>query len=55
MLVENMQEDSIVAQRMVYEGILQGGASKVDINRTMLKYVKQARSKQMFAKKANRR
>ena len=55
MLLENMQEDSIVAQRMVYEGSLQGGASKVDINRTMLKYVKQAKSKQMFALEENRK
>ena len=55
-LVENLQEDSIVAQRMVYEGILQeGGASKVDLNRIMLKYVKQARSKQMFALEENRK
>ena len=55
MSVEDMQEDLIVAQRMVYEGNLQGGASKVDINRTMLKYVKQARSKQMFALEENRK
>ena len=40
MLVENMSEGSFVAQRMVFNGILnEEGVSNVNANRKMLKFV----------------
>ena len=40
MLVENMSEGSLIAQRMVFKGVMNGGdISNVDVNRKMLKLV----------------
>ena len=45
MLVENMSEGSLVAQRMVFDGIMnEGGISNVDVNRKMLKFVNNTHS-----------
>ena len=44
-LVENMSESSLVAQRMVFSGVMnEGGISDVDVNRKMLKFVNNAHS-----------
>ena len=44
-LVKNMPEDSLVAQRMVFDGVMnEGGISNVDVNRKMLKFVNNAHS-----------
>ena len=40
MLVENMSEGSLVARRMIYDGVMnEGGISNFDVNRKMLKFV----------------
>ena len=40
MLVENVSEGSLVARRMVFDGVMnEGGISNVDIDRKMLKFV----------------
>ena len=40
MLVENMSEGSLIAWRMVFKGVMNGGdISNVDVNRKMLKLV----------------
>ena len=45
MLVENMSEGSLVARRMVFDGVMnEGGISNVDINRKMSKFVNKAHS-----------
>ena len=45
MLVENMSEGSLVARRMVFDGLMNEGAiSNVDVNRKMLKFVNNAHS-----------
>ena len=45
-LVENQNEESVIAQRLVYEGVKEeGGVLEVDINASMRKYVRQASSK----------
>jgi hypothetical protein len=46
MLVENLQEQSLVAQRSVYDCIKEAGdVLSVDINKTMLQYVRGSRSR----------
>ena len=43
MLVENMSEGSLVARRMVFDGVMnEGGISNVDVSRKMLKFVNKA-------------
>ena len=45
MLVENMSEGSLVARRMVFDGLMNEGAiSNVDVNRKMLKFVNNVHS-----------
>ncbi len=45
-LVENMHEDSIVAQRTVYDAMqAAGGVLKVDINKTVQQFVRTSRSR----------
>ena len=54
MLVENMSEGSLVAQRMVFDDV-EGGISNVDVNRKMLKFVQKSHSeyvKQLEKQKA---
>ena len=44
-LVENMSEGSLVARRMVFDGVMnEGGIFNVDVNRKMLKFVNNAHS-----------
>ena len=44
-LVENMSEGSLVAQIMVFNGIMnEGGISNVDVNKKMLKFVNNTHS-----------
>ena len=46
MLVENMSEGSLIARRMVFSGVMNGGdISNVDVNRKMLKLVNNLHSK----------
>jgi hypothetical protein len=46
MLIENLHESSLVAQRMVYDSIkYAGGVMEVNIDKPMLQYVRGARSK----------
>ena len=43
MVVENMSESSLVAQRMVFDDVMnEGGISNVDVNRSKLKFVNNA-------------
>ena len=43
MVVENMSESSLVAQRMVFDDVMnEGGISNVDVNRNNLKFVNNA-------------
>ena len=45
MLVENMSECSVVAQRMVFDGVMnEVGISNVDVNRKVLKFVNNTHS-----------
>ena len=45
MLVENMSEGSLVARRMVFDGVMnEGGISNVDVDRKMLKFVNNVHS-----------
>ena len=44
-VVENMSEGSLVAQRLVFDDVLnEGGISNVDVNRNKLKFVNNAHS-----------
>ena len=44
-VVENMSEGSLVAQRLVFDDVMnEGGISKVDVNRNKLKFVNNAHS-----------
>ena len=56
MLVENMSEGSLVAQRMVFDDVMnEGGISNVDVNRKMLRFVHKSHSeyvKQLEKQKA---
>jgi hypothetical protein len=55
MLVENLHEDSLVGQRVVYDAILNaGGVMAVNINKRMLQYVRSARSRWEEALKVKR-
>ena len=50
----NMKETSMVAQRIVYEGLAEGGCPEhADINNVMLKSVSQAHGKYMLELKEN--
>ena len=55
-LVENMSEGSLVAQRMVFDGVMnEGGISNFDVDRKMLKFVNNVHSeyvKQLEKQKA---
>jgi len=55
MLVENLHEDSLVGQSVVYDDILNaGGVMAVIINKRMLQYVRSARSRWEKALKVKR-
>ena len=55
-LQENMKELTIIAQRHVYEGIIAGGGiSKVDINSSMMSYVKKSHSVYMLELEKNKK
>ena len=55
-LAHNMKEDTLVANRMVYDGIRnEGGIFKVDINKEMLKFCRTARSAYQNALEENRK
>ena len=55
-LAENMKEESVVSQRIVYEGVMQeGGPLKVNINGRMLKFVRQASSESKLAGNENKK
>ena len=58
MLVENMSEGSLVAPRMVFDGVMnEGDISNVDVNREMLKFINNAPSeyvKQLEKRKSNK-
>ena len=44
-VVENMSEGSLVAQRLVFDDVMnEGGISNVDVNRNKLKFVNNAHS-----------
>ena len=46
LLHENMKQESVVAQRLVYDGVVQeGGLLKVDICREMMKEVRKSRTR----------
>ena len=45
MLVENMSKASLVARRMVFDGVMnEGGICNADVNRKMLKFINSAHS-----------
>ena len=50
-----MKELTIIAQRHVYEGIISGGISKVDINSSMMSYVKKSHSVYMLELEKNKK
>ena len=58
MLVENMSEGSLVAPRMVFDGVMnEADISNVDVNREMLKFINNAHSeyvKQLEKRKSNK-
>ena len=56
-LAENMKEESVVSQRIVYyEGVMQeGGPLKENIKRIMLKFVRQASSESKLAGNENKK
>ena len=46
MLVENLKEASLIAQRQVYDAIIaKGGVLKIDVTREMLTYATQSHSR----------
>ena len=56
LLVENLQERSLVSQRIVYDAIKNaGGVSSVDINKELIKSVKAASSRYKSALEENKR
>ena len=51
----NMKEQSLVAQRIVYEGVMnEGGPIKADINSNMIKSVRLASNRYTFALEENK-
>lgn len=49
-LVENLTEESLVAQRLVYDAVLRaGGVTKVEITKSMMQYVKSAHGRYVDA------